>query len=133
MKTKKELHIIRYVFDEDEKRLKATQLAETCSEKTRLAEEKKSVVSDYKAKIDAKDSTISLLSSHITNGYEHKSVECEVKMLFDVLKKEYWYKGKLYDTVPMSPEDTQLKIEDEKVKVDILDGEGNTIAKNVQF
>lgn len=38
--TKKELHIIRYVFSEEEKRDKATRLAETCSEKTRLAEEK---------------------------------------------------------------------------------------------
>lgn len=111
MENKKELHIIRYVFDEEEKKIKSMQLAETCAEKSRLSEEKKSVMSDYKAKIDAKDSTISLLSSHITNGYEHKSVECEVKFLYDQFKKEYWYKGQVYDVVPMSPEDQQLKVE----------------------
>lgn len=91
------------------------------------------MTSDYKAKIDAKDSTISLLSSHIKNGYEHKSVECEVLFLFDKLKKEYWYQGKLYDTKPMTPEDRQLRISDQPLKVDFLDGDGNLLAKDVDL
>jgi hypothetical protein len=108
---KKELHAIRYTFDKNEIALKSTQLAETCEQKSRLIEEKKSVNSDYKAKIDAKDSHISLLSSHITNGYEIKSVECEVEYDFVNGLKRYFYQGVLYDTRSMDDNDRQLEIE----------------------
>jgi len=108
---KKELHHIRYAFDKNELAQKSTQLAETCGEKARLCEEKKSVNSEYKAKIDAKDSVISLLSSHITNGYEIKNVECEVEYDFDKGLKRYFYQGVLYETLSMTDSDRQLEIE----------------------
>lgn len=108
---RKELHTIRYSFDRDEIAQKSQQLAETCGEKQRLVEEKKSVNSDYKAKIDAKDSIMNLLSSHITNGYEIKSVECDVEMDYDKGLKRYFYQGVLYDTVAMTGDDRQLEID----------------------
>jgi hypothetical protein len=108
--TKKELHSIRYTFDKNEIAQKSTQLAETCGERTRLMEEKKSVTSDYKAKIDAKDSIVSLLSSHITNGYEIKTVECEVEYDHNAGLKRYFYQGVLYDTRAMDDTDRQLEI-----------------------
>ena len=37
-------------------------------------------MSDFKAKIDAKDSLISNLSNNVNNGYEYRSVDCEVEM-----------------------------------------------------
>lgn len=110
MAIKKELHTIRYTFDKNELAQKSTQLAETCGEKSRLVEEKKSVNSDYKAKIDAKDSIIGLLSSNITNGYEIKTVECEVECDYDKGLKRYYYQGVLYETVAMSDEDRQLEM-----------------------
>jgi regulatory protein YycI of two-component signal transduction system YycFG len=110
MSTRKALHTIRYSFDKNEIAQKSTQLAETCGEKSRLVEEKKSVTSDYKAKIDAKDSIISLLSSHITNGYEIKTVECEVEYDHEKGVKRYFYQGVLYDTWTMDDEDRQLEI-----------------------
>jgi hypothetical protein len=108
---KKALHTIRYSFSPVEITQKSTQLAETCGDKSRLIEEKKSVVSDYKAKIDAKDSVISLLSSHITNGYEHKTVECEVEYDFDKGLKRFFYQGVLYDTQSMGDDERQLEID----------------------
>lgn len=107
---KRELHSIRYTFTPDELAQKSTQLAETCGEKARLVEEKKSVMSDYKAKIDAKDSIISLLSSHITNGYEIKTVECEVEVDYVAGVKLYFFQGTLYDTSPLEDEDRQLEL-----------------------
>jgi hypothetical protein len=107
---KKELHTIRYSFSPIELQQKSTQLAETCEQKARLTEEKRSVNSDYKAKIDAKDSHVSLLSSHITNGYEIKSVECEVEYDFNLGIKRYFYQGVLYDTSTMDDTDRQLEI-----------------------
>lgn len=107
---KKELHTIRYSFTPYEIAQKSTQLAETCGDKSRLAEEKKSVMSDYKAKIDAKDSVIGLLSNHITNGYEIKSVECDVEYDFHAGLKRYFWQGELYDTRPMDDNDRQLEI-----------------------
>ena len=107
---KKELHLIRYSFSKDELQERSKMLAETCAEKARLIEEKKSVSSDYKAKIDAKDSTISLLSSNVTNGYEVKNVECEVEYDYEQGLKRYFYQGVLYDTVAMTDADRQLDI-----------------------
>lgn len=105
---KRELHTIRYSFSPSEIAQKSTQLAETCGQKTELVSEKKSVMSDYKAKIDAKDSMISLLSSHITNGYEIKSVECEVEVDHILGVKRFFYQGVLYDTIPLEDSDRQL-------------------------
>lgn len=106
----KALHTIRYSFSKDEVAQKSTQLAETCGEKSHLVDEKKSVMSDYKAKIDAKDSIIGLLSNHITNGYEIKTVECEVEMDYDKGLKRYFYQGVLYDTRAMDDNDRQLEL-----------------------
>jgi hypothetical protein len=106
---KKELHSIRYTFDKLEIAQKSTQLAETCGDKLRLIEEKKSVNSNYKAKIDEKDSIVSLLSSHITNGYEIKTVECDVEYDYDAGLKRYFFQGVLYDTRSMDDNDRQLE------------------------
>jgi hypothetical protein len=112
MAIKKELHTIRYSFDKNEITEKSKQLAETCGEKMRICEEKKSVNSQYKAKIDEKESVISLLSSHITNGYEIKSVECEVEYDYHAGLKRYFYQGVLYDTVAMTDSDRQQELYD---------------------
>jgi hypothetical protein len=110
---KKELHAIRYSFSKDELAEKSTQLADACGEKARLTEEKKSVVSDFKAKIDAKESIIGMLSNHITSGYEIKTVECEVEVDYDKGLKRYFYQGVLYDTRPLGDEERQLPLEPE--------------------
>jgi hypothetical protein len=110
MAIRKELHTIRYSFDKNELAEKSKQLAETCGDKMRIIEEKKSVNSQYKARIDEKESVINLLSSHITTGYEMKNVECEVEYDFDKGLKRYFYQGVLYDTAPMTDTDRQQEL-----------------------
>jgi hypothetical protein len=108
---KKGLHRIKYDFTKSEIDEKSKQLADACGQKTNLIAEKKSVVSDFKAKIDAQDSIIGLLSGHITNGYEYKSVECEVEYDFGNNVKRFFFQGILYDTEQLTDADRQLEID----------------------
>lgn len=108
---KKELHSIRYVFTEEEIKEKSAMLADACGQRSKIIEEKKAVASDFKSRIDQKDSTISRLSSNITNGFEYRSETCDVIMIPEKSIKQYWWRGVKYDERPMDPEDFQLKIE----------------------
>jgi hypothetical protein len=55
------------------------KLANKTQDKSRVAEEKKSVVSQYKSQIDAIDAELSNISSKVANGYEMRKVECEIQ------------------------------------------------------
>lgn len=105
-----ELHVIRYQFSVEEQQKHSHELAEACRIKQETEGEKKSVMSNFKAKIDAQDSRIGLLSKYITTGYDHRSVECLIKKDFVRGVKEYYYNGELMDTAPMTEEDYQLGI-----------------------
>lgn len=106
----KELRNIRYAFTEAELQDKSKQLATACTEKQHIEDEKKSVNSDFKAKIDAKTSSINLLSNHISNGFEMRNVECEVEKDFEKGIKKYFYDGKEYDSVPLTALDRQAEL-----------------------
>ncbi len=106
-----ELHQIRYEFSEDEKRTFSTQLADACQTKHQTESDKKEAMSSFKAKIDAQDSHIRLLSSRVATGYEFRTENCIVKKDFKKGVKEYYYQGVLYDTVKMTAEDHQLRLD----------------------
>jgi hypothetical protein len=108
----KELHTIRYEFGQHELKDFSNQLAVACRKKAEVEEEKKSVVSQFKATIDNQEAQISILSSRITNGYEYRNVDCVVKKDFKKGIKQFYFEGTLYDESKLSPEDYQLKIED---------------------
>lgn len=85
---KKSTRYLKYQFTETELRDKATQLARECRQNEEMEDEKKSVVSDFKAKIDGLQAKISLLSGHINNGYEYRNIECEVSLNTPVTGKK---------------------------------------------
>lgn len=58
---------------------KGNELSKKNQEITRLEDEKKSVVSDFKARIDACHSKIGILSQAITTKKESREVECELQ------------------------------------------------------
>jgi hypothetical protein len=116
MKELTELHIIRYQFSKDETAKHSSELAEACAEKQAIEAEKKSMASTLKAKIDAQDSRIGLLSRYINTGYDHRNVECIVKKNFAAGTKEYYFQGELVDTQPLTQEDHQLGINDHAAK-----------------
>ena len=76
-KTKRQLE---YKFTEAEIKEMSRQLAYECRQVVQLQEQKKEVMSDFKAKIDQKDSLIAALSNNVNNGWEYRSVDCEVEM-----------------------------------------------------
>lgn len=113
-KNKKQQHTIKYVFNEQEIAEKAKQLANECSEKQNLEDEKKAVMSDFKSKVDGKDAIIGLLSNHINFGFEMKTVLCDVEFDFKKGVKHLFFDGKKYDTVKITEEDRQLEIATEE-------------------
>src|SRR5690348_14312809 len=105
-----EMRSVRIHFSKEEKEKMSTELAESCKTKQEAEAEKKSVVSQLKAKIDAQDSRISYLSNCISTGYSFRNVECVVKKDLEKGVKEYYHDGTLVDSIPLTQEDMQLSI-----------------------
>ena len=76
----------KYVFDEDEKKEMAEQMARAFSEKTDLELKKKEVSSQIKGEIDAVDAKISTLSRDYNQGHKFMNIPCRVE--YDFRKKE---------------------------------------------
>lgn len=106
------LRTIRYQFTGEEQANNSKELAETCGQKKEVEDEKKSVMSSFKAKIDSHDARINVLSKWISTGYDYRSVECVLKKNFKTGKREYYYQGVLVDEEPLKAEDHQLAIAD---------------------
>lgn len=70
---------LRYDFTASEVHDLSMKLANKTQDKSRITEEKKSVVSQYKSQIDAIDAELNGISSKVANGYEMRKVECEIK------------------------------------------------------
>src|SRR5689334_18813958 len=109
--TEQALKTIRYMFSEAEQHQNSKELAEACGQKKETEDEKKSIMSQFKAKIDSHDARIGLLSKWITTGYDYRSVTVQVKRNFDTGYKEYYYQGELVDQEKLTAEDHQLAIE----------------------
>lgn len=109
-KLETKLKTIRYTFSKEETQANSKELAEECGQKKECEDEKKSVMSQFKAKIDSHDARIAMLSKWITTGYDYRSVECVVKRNFETGYKEFYYQGELVDQEKLTPEDHQLSI-----------------------
>lgn len=116
----KENYTLKYDFTPDEIRAKAKSLAIACSDKSNLEDQKKEMTSSFKYKIDGKDAEINSLSTQISNGYEMRSVKCDVKKIFKQGIKEYYYEGELVETRKMLESDYQLEIKDEEAEDDTI-------------
>jgi len=79
IKTKTTHELLKYQFTHDELHQKGVDLARMNSEMLALDNEKKSVVADFKAKIEGKTAEVELTSNHINNGYEYRRIECEIR------------------------------------------------------
>ena len=108
----------KYEFSEEEKREISKRLANENQSKQRLEDEKKAVVSNFKAKIDSAISQVNLLSSHIASGYEHRYFKCYKFLNFARTIREYYSieNGELMQEEPFTREDHQLKMNFRKKK-----------------
>lgn len=110
METRKENYQFKYVFSEDELKDKSKQLARAIQSRLELEDEKKTAVTEFKAKIEAKVSESNLISNHINNGYEYLFKTCEVVLNFETGRKQYFYEGVQVGEEPMTKDDYQKEI-----------------------
>ena len=73
-----EKRTLRYDFTAVETHELSVQLANETKKVVSLTEEKKSVVSQWTAKINEAKAACNSLSFKVADGYEHREVECEV-------------------------------------------------------
>lgn len=107
--TKKENYNFQYTFTQEEIKEKSKQLAKSCEERNSLEDDKKSVMSDFKAKIDSKSAEINVLSNHINTGHEWLNKTCDVEYDFDAGKKIYYWEGMRVGEEKMKSADYQLQ------------------------
>jgi hypothetical protein len=88
----------------------AKTLVNTMRDRERIILEKKSVMDDYKAKIEEKDEALHKLSHCINTGNIEEMVTCIVRKNFADGVKEYIRDGEVVDTEPLSSNDMQMDI-----------------------
>lgn len=80
----KEVHqvqeFLEYKFNEQELKEISSELARATSEQNNLENEKKAVMSEFKAKIDTKAAERQKLAGHINTGCEYRYIDCEMMM-----------------------------------------------------
>jgi hypothetical protein len=103
---------VKHVFSEDELRVISKDLARYTSEVNQLEDEKKSIVSQLKAKIDAAKAEINLHASYISNGYKYKYVLCNIEKDFSKGIAAYisTEDKKVLHTRKLQPEEYQTEI-----------------------
>lgn len=104
---------LRCTFTHDELLEQAKLLAEANRQKQRLEDDKKNIVAEYTSRIASKTLDVAVFSEKVTNGYEHRDVECRV--VYDVPKAgmKTIYRndtGEKVDERQMNDEERQLKL-----------------------
>jgi len=69
----------KYVFNEDEKKDIASEMAQNVSDLAAAEDEKKAIMSDFKSRIDGLQARVNGAATKLNNGYEMKSIKCEVE------------------------------------------------------
>ena len=110
---KSEKMFLKYQFSHDEIHEKGILLASLTQEAAAIEDEKKAIVSEFKAKLDSKTAAIGSIGNHINNGYEHRYIECTT--IFDEpspgFKTTYRNDTKeKVSTAQMTPDELQLPI-----------------------
>ena len=104
---------LKYEFTEEEQKELAKKLAYETRNLMENEEAKKSVMSDFKSKIEAAKEKISKLSNQINNGYEYRNIECVVSLNDPkeghktLTRKDT---GEVVKTVSMNSEEKQEKL-----------------------
>jgi hypothetical protein len=102
----------KYVFDEDEKREFATDMARKVAELNKAENDLKAVKSDYKSQIDGLTASVQNAATKLNNGYEMRNMDCEKQPCWE---SHEWQMvrvdtGEIVKTRKMSSEDLQMKV-----------------------
>lgn len=99
----------KYFFTEEEKKTLSNQLANKQIDMRILEDEKKSVMSQYKDRIDRIKWDIARYSRNIVDGYEIRDFDCVVEKDYDAHLKRYVDErtGAIIAEKPLDPQDYQ--------------------------
>jgi len=114
-KTIKEKIFHKFDFTPSELQQLGLECARLSTDINELKDGAKSVASDYKAKVDQKDSQRNLVASKLNSGYEMREVEAIVELDFAIGKKCYIHPQtfEVLKITDMSPADRQMSLIDE--------------------
>jgi len=108
---------LRYDFTHEEVHEMGAELARISTEIARTREEKKAVVTDFNAKITAKEAEVGILGNNINNGYEHRYVECTIHFNTPNTGKKTIFRndsGEQVKVLNMTSDEIQLDMEFEE-------------------
>ena len=105
---------VKHFLTQDERNSMSFDLAEKQIDISGLEDEKKSVVSTYKAKIDAKTAEVKLLSHQIKDGYITLTINAEKRRNTKEKRWEWWdpNTGEMVKQEPFVGSDFQMTTED---------------------
>ena len=103
---------VKHVFDEEERRDIAVEMARKVSELNQAEDDKKAVMSDLKSKIDGLQAQVNGAASKLNSGFEYRQLKCEIDRDYSQRKILYWYEEKVVKEKPMTVDDLQMKIGD---------------------
>lgn len=120
VKYPKESRDIEFHFTEDELREKGDKLATANIAKARIESEKKQADAGFNERIKAEQAVIDILSKHIDDKYEDRTVTVEVRKNFDTQMREYWYNGVKRGEEPLLDRDHQVELFEEEASPETL-------------
>lgn len=109
-----------YYFNGEELLQIGKDISQQLSDLRQLENQKKAIVSEFKAKIDAKTSEININSGYIQNGFCYRTYDCYLVRNFEEGNREYYnsHTGELVATEKLTPDDYQVKIDLEESNKD---------------
>ena len=113
MEKKFENEFIKYTFTENEKKEIAIEMAQKVTNLQQAEDDKKAVASDFKSQIDGIQASVNSAATKLNNGYEMRSIKCEVVPNYDKKVWEYLRTdtGEQTKEKPMTANDLQMKLQ----------------------
>jgi hypothetical protein len=102
----------KFEFTAEELQELGRECAQITQDVNDLKGQAKSVASDYKAKVDQKESARNVVANKINNGFEMREIECVVEFDPEVSRKRYHDANthELLKTADMTSADFQMRM-----------------------
>ena len=102
----------KYILNDDEKKEIALTMAQKVSELNQAEDDKKSVMSDFKSRIDGLSAEVNRSATLLNNGYEMRNIKCEIipdypSRLFRFVRTD---NGEEAKTRKMTTDDLQMEL-----------------------
>ena len=116
MEKKIEPKLVKYVFNIEEKRQIAQELANGVAELQRIEDQKKSVMSQIKSELDSKQAQVNLKAEQFRSGFEMRRIDCE-RVYQQSEGVVVWYRldnQEIAEERKMTADEKQMKFEEIK-------------------